>query len=100
MNDRFDLTRTIWGMSIAGIVFGSLFTVNHLGYAVLGLVFMIVVATIVVTGFLWQWGAPFASHGVASSSHEESEKLKRDRIEAVLRRLSDTQLQVLRERLS
>lgn len=96
--ERIRLTRTIWGMMIMGTVFGSLFTVAHLGAAVLGLVFILAAAAIVMTGFIWQWGAPFASQ--SSAGYAESEQAKRDRIEAVLRRLSDTQLYHLRERLA
>jgi uncharacterized membrane protein len=96
MQDRLEKTLNIWGIGIAGIVFGSLFTVNTLGPVVLGLVFMIVVATIVVTGFIWQWGVPNTN----LQASEDSEKAKRERMEAVLRRLSDTELQNLRDRVA
>lgn len=100
MHERIKLTRTIWIVMMVGIIAASTFTISRLGPAVLGLVFLMVVPTIVVTGFIWQWGAPFANQGMSSSNQEETEKAKRDRIEAVLRRLSDTQLQTLRERIT
>jgi len=99
--ERLKLTRTIWIAMVIGIIAGSAVTAPFLGGWVLGLAFLMVIATIVVTGFIWQWGAPFAQFESSSSSNrDENEKVKRDRIETVLRRLSDTELQNLRDHIS
>ncbi|MCU0511788.1 MAG: hypothetical protein MUE40_04370 [Anaerolineae bacterium] len=98
--ERIRLTRYIWGMTIIGMVLGVTFTAAILDEAVLGLVFIMAAAAIAVTGFIWQWGAPFASGASSGEQAGFNEKIKREQIEAVLRRLSDDQLETLRDRIS
>ncbi len=93
-DERIKLTRFIWTAIIVGIVIGSAVLVPFMEEEVLGLVFMMVTGGVLTTAFIWNWGR------LPVTAQEASEKAKRERLDAVLRDLSDTQLQRLRERLS
>lgn len=92
--DRIKLTRFIWGMMITGIILSSMILGSDLGDDILGLVFILVAGAVFITAFIWNWGR------LPMTAQEASEKQKRERLDAVLRDLSDSQLQRLRERLS
>lgn len=92
--ERIKLTRFIWGMMIVGVVLGSMVLAPFLGDDILGMVFIMVAGAVFTTGLIWNWGR------LPMTAQEASEKQKRDRLDAVLRDLSDSQLQILRERLA
>ena len=96
-----ELTMVIWGAM--GIALAALFisaaaaqafTVFHMITAIL-----LVVAPFLATEMIWQWG------GVLNKQSQDldetfSEKAKRERIDQVLRNLSNAELLALKKRLS
>lgn len=95
-NNRLQITAVIWG-SMAIALFGLF--LSGLGDAGLTIIhfmmaLLLIAAPMAVTGFIWDWGRAFS----VDNSEQSSEKAKRDRIEHVLRGLSDTELQALKDR--
>lgn len=95
-----EITMVIWGAM--GIALAALFisaaaqgfTVFHMITAIL-----LALAPLAATGFIWQWG------GVLNKPSQDledtfSEKAKRERIDQVLRNLSNAELMALKKRLS
>jgi hypothetical protein len=92
--DRLKMTRYIWTAAIMGMIVSSLFLAPFLKEAVIGIIFLSLVAATFTSGFIWNWGQ------LPMTTGEDHEKAKRERLDSVLRDLSDSQLQRLRERLS
>lgn len=97
-NNRLQITAVIWG-SMAVALFGLF--ISGLGDAGLTIIhfmmaLLLVAVPVAVTGFIWDWGRALS----VDNSEQSSEKAKRDRIEHVLRGLSDTELQALKDRFS
>jgi hypothetical protein len=92
--DRIKMTRYIWTAAIVGMIISSAILGRYLDEGVIGIIFLSLVAATITSGFIWNWGQ------LPMSSAEEQEKVKRERLDSVLRDLSDSQLQRLRERLS
>jgi hypothetical protein len=97
-NSRTVVTLMIWasiavalfGLFLSGGMAGGL-TVIHLAIAI-----VLIGAVVGMTGFLWR-----SSNFEASDLQEQyNEKAKRDRIESVLRNLSNDELTALKKRLS
>ena len=56
-------------------------------------------AGVLVTGFVWEWGRLIPGQEQYNESNDRDEKRKRDRLDAVLSRLSDRQLRALQDGL-
>jgi hypothetical protein len=96
--NRTEITAVIWG-AMAFALFGLF--LSGLGDAGLTIIhfliaLLLLAVPIIVTGFMWDWGRAFS----VDSSEQSSEKVKRDRIEQVLRNLSDAELQALKGRFT
>ena len=97
-NSRTVVTLMIWasiavalfGLFLSGGMAGGL-TVIHLAIAI-----VLIGAVVGMTGFLWRSGNFEAS----DMQEQYNEKAKRDRIESVLRNLSNDELTALKKRLS
>lgn len=78
--------------------------ISSLGAWTIGLAFVLMIPLIVVTGGMWGMfnyhGEPAQDATQAAHDADAIEKRKRDRIDAVLRDLSDDDLQRLQQRLS
>lgn len=96
--NRTEITAVIWG-TMAFALFGLF--LSGLGDAGLTIIhfliaLLLLIVPMVVTGFMWDWGRAFSSN----ESEQGSEKVKRERIEHVLRNLSDAELQALKDRFT
>src|SRR5262245_29442940 len=95
---RLELTRFLWG-SMAVALFG-LFISGGMADGLTAIHLMIAIvligAAVGMTGFLWRSGN-FETSGL---QEQHKEKVKRDRIESVLRNLSNEELTALKKRLS
>jgi hypothetical protein len=75
--------------------------VARLGLFGLGLAFIVSLPLIAITGMMWgAFGNESDKQQKQAISEAEIEKRKRDRIDAVLRNLSDADLERLKERLA
>lgn len=95
--NRTDLTSVIWG-TIAFALFGLFLSGLGAGLTLIHflIALLLVIVALTMTGFIWDWGRAFS----VSDSAENSEKVKRDRLEEVLRNLSNAELQALKDRFS
>ncbi|MCA9889080.1 MAG: hypothetical protein KC546_11940 [Anaerolineae bacterium] len=95
-----EITMTIWGamgIALAALFIstsGQVFSVFHMITAIL-----LVLGAVAATGFIWQWGGVM-SQQTKSLDDTFSEKAKRERIEQVLRNLSNAELVALKKRLA
>lgn len=92
--NRVDITGIIWG-TMAFALFGLF--LSGLGDAGLTIIHLLVALALLIvpsvaTGYLWNWGRGF------STNETHAEKAKRDRLEEVLRNLSNAELQALKAR--
>lgn len=94
---RVGMTAFVWAC-VTAIMTMALVQSTLSSVDVEGLGFLLLVSTVITTGFFWNWGRlpaeARADHGI------EAEKAKRDRLDSVLRELSDAQLRTLRDKLS
>lgn len=94
--NRLGITAVIWG-AMAFALFGLF--LSGLGDAGLTIIHFLIALLLIavptaVTGFIWDWGRALS----VDNSGQSSEKAKRDRIEHVLRGLSDAELHALKDR--
>ena len=95
-----ELTMVIWGAM--GIALAALFiSATAQGFSVFHMItaILLVVAPFLATGMIWQWGGALNKQ---SQDLDEtfSEKAKRERIDQVLRNLSNAELLALKKRLA
>ena len=94
--NRTEITAAVWG-SIAFALFGLFLSgLGNAGLTVIHLVIALalLIVPLVTTAFIWDWGRAFA----VNQGESTAEKVKRDRLEEVLRNLSNAELQALKER--
>lgn len=99
-------TIVIWALMMVSIIIGSIFLPGTIGSDVIAFYIVIAIAAVISTGFVWNSDAGNRDTQRAEAQQAESaeaatlEKRKRDRLDAVIRTLSDDQLLTLRERLA
>ena len=100
MNSRAIATVVLWITYLLMIMSSML--IGNLGAWSILMAFVLMMPLIPITGMMWNWGDAESSSNSNSkeASQEEIEKRKRDRLDAVLRELSDEDLHHLRKRLS
>lgn len=102
-------TAIVWVMVVGLIALVGVFITPELGEDSLGALFMILVAAVVSTGFVWNWGQIEGVSNKKDRQKAESEifdmaydldgKRKRDEIGSRLSEFTDAELVQLRERL-
>jgi hypothetical protein len=105
-------TIVIWVMMVGSFALTGVFMADALGEGVVMIVFLLLGAAVVSTGFIWNWGRVSLKNkeqgwqewGAELQASLEgdgySEKHKSDRISAALRNLSDDELVRLRKRIA
>jgi hypothetical protein len=93
MSSRLAATVTLWLLLIIGMVVVSMLLSPLVGQGVMFIVILFMVAGIILSGFMWNWGR-------LANQNTSSEALKRNRLTMALRDLSDDELKGLRQRLS
>jgi hypothetical protein len=97
---RVGTTIPIWGILLAMNIFLSL---RVEGGEIIPIVFITLVAGVLATGFIWDWGSGGQNSATDKmlqdmiEGESEQEKRKRDRLSQALSQLSDSQLHALRE---
>lgn len=95
---RSFVTFGMWIMYLASLfLMGSSF---DLGGGVIALAFVLMIPFFAAIRAMWGMGKDGSSHVIAPETSTDTEKRKRDRLDAVLRDLSDEQLAALKTRLS
>jgi hypothetical protein len=90
---KIALTVFIWLSTIVAFLATLAIAAETMGGAIIPIVVFLFGASILVNGFIWQWGQQDKSVEV------EAEKRKRQRLDSVLRGLSDEDLMALKRRL-
>ena len=90
---KIALTVFIWLSTIVSFLATLSIAANTLGGAIIPIVVFLFGAAIVVNGFIWQWGQQEKNPDL------ESEKRKRERIDSMVRNMSDEDLIRLKRRL-
>jgi hypothetical protein len=98
MSDRAKifLTIFIWLTTLGTFVATLAITIDELGAAIIPIVVFLFGAAIVTNGFIWQWGQQANNNQVEA----QAEKRKRERLDSVLRNMSDDELLGLKRRLA
>ena len=98
MNDRAKifLTIFIWLTTLGAFIATMAITIDTIGAAIIPIVVFLFGAAIMTNGFIWQWGQQANNHAV----QEQTEKKKRERLDSVLRNMSDEELISLKRRLA
>jgi hypothetical protein len=98
MSDRAKifLTVFIWLTTMGAFVATLAITIDTLGAAVIPIMVFLFGAAIMTNGFIWQWGQQSNNTAV----QEQAEKRKRERLDSVLRNMSDDELLSLKRRLA
>lgn len=120
MDNNIDKSAFFWRMVSTSVIWALALVIMLMGFIFLPafsedvtIVFFGIVGILVFCsmGFVWDWGSGAknaqsaiqtgqATQGSELSQAMDSEKRKRDRLDAVIQTLSDDQLMVLRERLA
>ena len=97
MNDRAKILLTIfiWLTTLTTFFATMALSVRELGGGIIPIAAFIFGAAIMLSGFIWQWGQK-SNYPLVQ---EDSEKRKRERLDSVLRDMSDEDLIRLKERL-
>jgi hypothetical protein len=90
---KIALTVFIWLSTIVSFLATLAIAADILQGAIIPIVVFLFGAAIVINGFIWQWGQQ------EKSSDAEAEKRKRERIDTMIRNMSDEDLMRLKRRL-
>jgi hypothetical protein len=98
MNDKAKifLTIFIWLTTLGAFIATLAIAIDSIGAAIIPIVVFLFGAAIMTNGFIWQWGQQSNNAAV----QEQAEKRKRERLDSVLRNMSDDELMSLKRRLS
>ena len=87
-------TMIMWIILVVAMIPLTALTISTLEELVIAVPGILATAGVFVTGFIWQWGAQ------DSSTVVEAEKRKRERLDTVLRGMSNEDLVALKRRLA
>lgn len=96
-------TAVVWTMITGGFLLAFIFVGETLGEAIIGMVFLMLLAGVLVSGFVWNWGRIDTAGSMSDALDSEMryrEKRKNDRLGQALRDLSNDELMRLRQRLA
>ncbi len=97
-------TTVVWTMLTVGFALAFIFVGENLGEDIIALAFFMLVAAVLVSGFIWNWGRTDSTQQTASEAIDSEvqfrEKRKNDRLGQALRDLSNDELMRLRQRLA
>lgn len=97
IKERAATVRRIWGFLIFGMIALSIF-MGEVGGLLLPIFLVMIIGGIISTAVVWNSGTDLVERHLNDEYH--AEKAKRDRLDSVLRTLSNDELYRLRERLS